>query len=171
MPAWRKILLTNNDQSLITATALDFSVFDELTAKFEAIYTQYSLVPVEGKYVKLKHTNRGRPRLINREVCLGLVLVWSRTRESFSFLQLIFGLSRTGIEVYLRFGKKLLIKLLFVDINSKIGMLSRSRVEACKDAFEDRLPLLEDVILSMDDLRLCADAPDNFVEQNNYYNG
>jgi len=54
--------------------------------------------------VKLKDAS-GRSRFINGEDCLGLVLVWSRTRGSLAFLQLIFGLSRTGIEVYFRFRK------------------------------------------------------------------
>ena len=79
-------------------------MFGELKGRFEPTYSKYSLVPIRGKYVKLKDTS-GRRRLINREDCLGLVLVWSRTRGSLAFLQFLFGLSRTGIEVYLRFGK------------------------------------------------------------------
>jgi len=81
--------------------------------------------------VKLKDPS-GRRRLINGEDCLGLVLVWSRTRGSLAFLQLTFGLSKTGIEVYLRLGKRLLAKLLSRDINSKLGMPTRMRVEAYK---------------------------------------
>ena len=75
---------------------------------------------------------------VERKVRLGLVLVWSRTRGSLAFLQLIFGLSRTGIEVYLRFGKRLLVKLLSRDINSKLGMPTRMRVEAYKEAVIQR---------------------------------
>jgi len=131
MSAWRKILSSGNDQSLITTTGLDFSVFGELKGRFEPMYSKYSLVPVGGKCVKLKDTS-GRRRLINGEDCLGLVLVWSRTRGNLAFLQLIFRLSRTGIEVYLRFGKGMLVKLLSRDINSKLGMPTRMRVEAYK---------------------------------------
>ena len=97
MSAWKKILSSGNDQSLITTTGLDFNVFKELKQRFEPEYSRYSLVPIEGKYVKVKDKS-GRRRLINGEDCLGLVLVWSRTRGSLAFLQVIFGLSRTGVE-------------------------------------------------------------------------
>jgi len=101
------------------------------------MYSKYSLVLVWGKYVKLKDAS-GRRRLINGEDNLELVLVWSRTRGSLAFLQLIFGFSRAGIEVYLRFGKRLLVKLLSRDINSKLGMPTRMRVEAYKEAVIQR---------------------------------
>ena len=54
MSAWRRILASGNDQSLITTTGLDFSVFGELKGRFEPMYSQYSSVPVDGKYVKRK---------------------------------------------------------------------------------------------------------------------
>ncbi len=73
--------------------------------------------------------------------------------------------------MYLRFGKRLLIKLLSVDINSKIGMPLTIRVETYKEAVKERHRVSEDIWLSMDGLRLCADVPGNFVEQNNYFNG
>ena len=78
--------------------------------RFELTYNQYSVVPVDGKYVKRKATS-GRRRLMKGEDCLGLVLVWTRTRGSLTLLQVVFGMLRTGIEDYLRFGKRILIKL------------------------------------------------------------
>jgi len=60
MSAWRRILASGNDQSLITTTGLDFSVFGELKGRFESMYSQYSLVPVDGKYVKRKDTSGRR---------------------------------------------------------------------------------------------------------------
>lgn len=50
-------------------------------------------------------------------------------------------------------------------------MPSRSRVEAYKQAVRDKHPALEDVGLSMDGLRLSSEAPGNYVDQSNYYNG
>ena len=76
-----------------------------------------------------------------------------------------------GVEVYLRFGKRLLIKLLSRDVNSKIGVPSRCRVEAYKEAVRGKHPALEGVGLSIDGLRLSSEAPGSFVAQNNYYNG
>ena len=52
--AWRRNLSSGNDQSLITTTGLDFSVFGELKGRFEAMYSKYSLVS-------------GRRRLINNK--------------------------------------------------------------------------------------------------------
>ena len=167
--AWRRILVSGNDQSLITITGLDFSVFGALMERFEPMYSQYSVAPVDGKYVKVKDKS-GRRRLMKGEDCLGLVLVWTRTRGSLTLLQVIFGLSRTGVEVYLRFGKRLLIKLLSRDVNSKIGTPNRCRVESYMEAVREMHPALEGVGLSMDGLRLSSEAPGSFVAQNNYYN-
>jgi len=64
----------------------------------------------------------------------------------------------------------MLIKLLSRDVNSKIGMSTRCRVEAYKEGVRERHPALEDVGLSMDGLRLSAEAPGN-VDQSNYHNG
>ena len=63
------------------------------------------------------------------------------------------------------------MKLLSRDNNSKLGMTIRMRVEAYKEAVRERHPALEDVDLSVDGLRLSADAPGSFLERNNYYNG
>jgi len=60
------------------------------------------------------------------------------------------------------------VKLLSRDIKGKLGMPTKMRVEAYKEAVRERHLALEDVGLSMDGLRLSADG---FVEQNNYYNG
>ena len=57
------------------------------------------------------------------------------------------------------------------DVNSKIGVPSRSRIEVYKEVIKQRHPALEDVGLSMDGLRLASEAPGSFVVQNNYYNG
>jgi len=54
------------------------------------------------------------------------------------FLQVVFGLLRTGIENYLRFGKRILIKVLSRDINSKIGTPSKCRVEPYKQAVREK---------------------------------
>ena len=76
MSVWRRILTSGNDQSLITTTGLDLSVFGEFKVRFEAMYSKYSLVPVRGKYAKLKGT-RWRRRLINgedlRRVSVGVI--------------------------------------------------------------------------------------------------
>ena len=50
-------------------------------------------------------------------------------------LQVVIGLSRTGIENCLRFGKR---KVLSRDINSKIGNPSRCRVEPYKQAVREK---------------------------------
>ena len=61
--------------------------------------------------------------------------------------------------------------MLFCDVNSKIGVPSRSRIEVYKEAVKEKHPALEDVGLSMDGLRLSSETPGSFVGQNNYYNG
>ena len=46
----------------------------------------------------------GQKRTVLPEDCLGLVLVWMRTRGALNVLQLVFGLPYSNLSVYLRFG-------------------------------------------------------------------
>jgi hypothetical protein len=44
--------------------------------------------------------------------CLALILAWTRTRGSLAVLQIIFGVTASGLSLWLRFGRKMLIQAL-----------------------------------------------------------
>ena len=98
--AWRALFYSFNNQALITVTGLDHATFQYLLSEFEPIFNAYT--PFGSTIIK--KSTRGRKRRITAVDCLGLVLVWTRTRGSVMSLQLHFGLSMTNLTMYLRFG-------------------------------------------------------------------
>ena len=109
---WRKIYQSKNNQSFVTLTGFDWPSFHALVPEFETHYTSTSpTVDANGKYVKI-NPRRGRNRYLQPEDCLGLVMMWTRTRGSLSNLQVIFGISFTTCSDYLKFGVRILLKVL-----------------------------------------------------------
>ena len=59
---------------------------------------------VEFEYIQ------GQRRAVQPEDCLGLVLVWMRTRGTLNVLQLVFGLTYSHLSVFLRFGMRIIVE-------------------------------------------------------------
>ena len=87
----------------------DAMSFDRILEKFGLMYSGYTPFDPCGMIVEFVYT-RGRKRIFQPEDCLGLVLMWTRTRGSLSVLQLVFGLTYTNLCVYLRFGIRIFVK-------------------------------------------------------------
>lgn len=169
--AWRILFQSGNDHALITLTGLDRTSFNWLHSLFTPVYNEYSpLVSPDGTIVKLKNTN-GKPRLINGRDCLALYLAWTRTRGSCYVLQMLFGMTATCVSVYLRFGRRILIKVLQSQDNSAIRLPTEQQVEEYKTAIKERHPLLENVWCTMDGLKVLLQRARNNKIQNMYYNG
>ena len=77
--AWRKLYEANNDQGMITLTGFDCDSFASLCAIFAPVFDSYTPFVPSGtscfEHEKIK--NKGRPRTISPEDCLGLVLAWT----------------------------------------------------------------------------------------------
>jgi DDE superfamily endonuclease len=169
--AWKQLLSSSNNQGMITMTGLDINTFNWLTALFKPIHDEYSpFVSADGRIKKITK-NRGRPRLLSAEDCLGLCLAWTRTRGSVMVLQMIFGLTRTPIGMYLRFGRRILIKVLQGNSESSIRIPSDDNIRQYCEAIQERHPVLDNVWSTMDGLKLKLQAAANNTIQNNYYNG
>ncbi len=108
---WRRVFYSNSDQALITLTGVDFNTFNFLHERFETWYKQYTPFTQNG-CIRLKKNPAGRPRLLMSFDCLGLILAWTWTRGSNMVLQLIFGMSMTGILDYLCFCMHVLVRVL-----------------------------------------------------------
>jgi hypothetical protein len=87
----------------------DSESFDRLLDKFAPEFNGHTPFDESGSIVEFKYT-RGRKREVQPADCLGLVLVWTRTRGPLNVLQLVFGLTYSNLSVYLRFGIRLVVE-------------------------------------------------------------
>ncbi len=98
--------------------------------------------------VEFEYT-RGRKRIVQPADCLGLVLVWTRTRGSLNVLQLVFGLTLTNLSVYLRFGIRLMVETFKNDLLARVDIPCNEDIESFKVAFAERHPLLNNCWATM----------------------
>jgi DDE superfamily endonuclease len=169
--AWRALGGSGNDLALITLTGLDFSVFNWLEQKFTPIHNQYSpFISPNGEIVEI-NPNQGQHCMLSGRDCLGLYLAWTQTRGSNMLLQIIFGLTGTPISMYIRFARRILIKVLQAEDDAAIKLPSDKKVEEYKAAIANRHPLLQNVWCSMDGLKLRLHRPADGITQNMFYNG
>ncbi len=108
---WQKLLASKNDQAYITMPGFDCKSFDKVLEKFAPMYPGHTPFDESGMIVEFKYT-QGRKGEVQPEDCLGLVLVWTRTRGLLNVIQLVFGLTYSNLSVYLRFGTRLIIETL-----------------------------------------------------------
>ena len=142
--AWRTVLLSQNDQSLITLTGLDFQTFGWLAGKFGLLFDTHSpFVDPNGNVVPLRpNIVSGRPRMITAKDCLGLCLAWTRTRGSSMVLQIIFGMTGTSVSMYLRFGRRILVRVLQNEADCAIRIPDVTKIRMFQDCIKERHPAL-----------------------------
>jgi hypothetical protein len=110
-------------------------------------------------------------RLVQPADCLGLVLVWTRTRGLLNVLQLVFGLTYSNLSVYLRFGIRLMVETFKNDPLARVAIPSGEDIESFKAVFAERHPLLTDCWATMDGLKLYLQSSGNSDIQERFYNG
>jgi hypothetical protein len=103
------MLKSRNNQAYITMMGFDCKMFGKILDKFGPIFSSRTPFDESGFIVPFKYIS-GRKRTVQPEDCLGLVLVWTRTRGSLNVLQLVFGLTYTNLSVYLRFKIRLIVE-------------------------------------------------------------
>jgi hypothetical protein len=96
------------DDALITTTGFNYATFNQLLDLFAPVFLRYTLHVLSGSNIMQLPNHlrrRGRCRTISPIIALALVLVWTRTRGSYTTLQLIFGMTASSISRWLRFCK------------------------------------------------------------------
>jgi DDE superfamily endonuclease len=170
--AWRVLFTSGNNQALITLTGLNFETFGWLLERFEPIYESHSpFISHTGRIVPIQNPGRGRKRLMAAEDCLGLVLAWTRTRGTNMVLQLIFGMTGTPVSMYLRFARRVLIRVLVQEPDSAIRIPDNDTIVKYQEAVKERHPALQNVWCTMDGLKILLQQSGDTTIQNNYYNG
>ena len=156
--------MSQNDQALITLTGFDVKSFHFLLIKFAPTFDGWT--PHVDTTITQITTTRGRRRMIRPEDCLGLLLAWSRTRGSMMVLQLIFGMTMTNLSVYLRFARRIIIKVLRNDPMAAIRLPSSDKIEVYKHAIQERHQRLENVWCTIDGLKLkLQQAPGQCIQE------
>jgi hypothetical protein len=148
----------------------DCESFDPILEKFGPMYTGHTPFDESGMIVEFEYVS-GRKRKVPPADCLGLVLVWTRTRGPLNVLQLVFGLTYTNLSVYLRFGIRLIVETFRHDPIAGVRIPTAERIKTFKDAFAARHPQLNDCWATMDGLKLYLQASGNAEIQERYYNG
>ena len=113
------------DQSLITACGLDHRAYRQLLRLFEPMYSRYSPYSCDGR-IRLIPITRvgGRPRSTDAKKCLGFHLMWMRSRGLESFLCIIFGITGSVCSLFIRFARRILIRVLSRDTRAAVRLPS-----------------------------------------------
>jgi hypothetical protein len=127
--------------------------FSKILEKFAPMFSRHTPFDKSGMIVEFKYTCR-RKRKVQPKDCLGLLLVWVRTRGSLNVLQLVFSLTYTNLSVNLRIGIRLFVKTFSNDPLARVAIPSVDKIESSEAAFAERHPLLNNCWAMMDGLKL-----------------
>jgi hypothetical protein len=114
---------------------------------------------------------RGRPRLLSSIQSLGLALTWTRTQGSYAVLQVIFGLTPGQLSLWLRFSRRLLVKVLKDDPLAKVTIPTDLEIRDFEVAIASKYPALTNCWGAMDGLKLRLERAGDQRIQNMFYNG
>ena len=115
--SFRYLYLSGNNQALINATGHDHASFNKLLKLFEKTYLYWTWdrkrLIICRKVLDINGYPCGRHRDLSPIGCLGLVLMWYRTRGSCArSLSLMFGQTSTVLYTWLNFGRRVLLHVL-----------------------------------------------------------
>jgi DDE superfamily endonuclease len=173
---WQKVFDSQDDGSLITVTGFDFNAFKVLLSLFRPWFDGYT--PWTGfqdgftyKKVSINEKYKGKARIITAESCLGLVLAWFRFRGAEYILQGWFGFTGCHTNVWLRFGRRMLLKCLISHPLAKVQMPTAENIEKLKAIVQSRHSSLKNVYCTCDGLKLRFQSQRGLDEQSMFYNG
>ena len=175
--AWRYLYDSGDDGALITVTGFDHATFSYILSRFEPYYNSYTpwVKNNDGfsfKKVDLnKSKGRGRKRMVTCTACLGLVLAWFRFRGSEFILQGWFGFTGSQLNVWLRFGRRMLLKAMSDMEECVVRFPDDATIAMMKEAVAARHKTLRDVYCFADGLKIHFESCHGLSEQSMYYNG
>ena len=161
---WRqKLYDSGDDGALITITGFDHETFAVMLKLklYEPWFESYS--PWTGdsdgstfwRLKKPSSQSNGPKRIITCAASLGLTLAWFRFRGAEFILQGWFGFTGTHSNVWLRFGRRMLLKALKKHPLAKVKISSnQEKILTLKGMCAARHPALEDVYCFADGLLL-----------------
>jgi len=169
MSAFSTMFGSGCERSLVTFCGLNHHGFDELMKLFQPVYDTHTPYSSDGRIARL--TGVGRPRSMTASHCLGLCLAWMRCTGSSHNLCAIFGITGSVCSLYLRFGRRILVRVLRRDARAAVQMPNNDEIQSFKEAFQKRHNLLADVYCVCDGLKLKLQQAGNVKIQTKFYNG
>ena len=167
---------SKNDQALANATGHDFNSFDNLLRLFAPVYNlntyDEQLRVIRPKILDAEGNRKGRPRDLPACGCLGLILMWYRTKGSCArTLAVMFGQTSTPMYKWLKFGRRVLLHVLSRTPEAQVKLPIPEEVASFKEAVADKYPFCPDVWGTADGLKLLIEPPGSYDRQLRYYNG
>jgi len=173
MSAFSVLYGSGSDQALLTLCGFDHRSMQFLHDLFHPMYHRYSPYSSNG-YLRLIPTRpkkKGRPQSMTSVQCLALTLTWYRTRGSTMVLCALFGITASVCSLFLRFGRRLLIRVLVKTDEACIRMPTDAEIQSYNAAISAKYSLLPDVYAVADGLKLYLQQSSNAMIQNIFYNG
>ena len=163
---WKRLYLSGDRDSMVTATGFDIIVFNELLALFEPVYHSSS------PYDYALSAQSGR-RYFDAAACLGLTLQFLRSQSEQHLLSQVFGGTPSVISTYLSFGLNILHHNVLPNISDcRIAWPNKEKLKEYANlvhAYEPNLPY--GAVGFVDGLNLLIFNPLDPDTQNAYYNG
>jgi hypothetical protein len=163
-----KVYLSKDNAGLVSLCGLDLASFEELLAPFSLIYNKFSPVP---NNIKEKTAKNGRRRSLPPESALGLTLSSLRTRGGNRTLCFLYAIVPASCSTWLRFGKRVLLKVLLRMDDIAVRMPTQLEVERYRGMISSKYPSLQYCWGAMDGLKLHIEASSDDSKQAMYYNG
>lgn len=156
---WQRVLEYGNDQAMITR--FDHASFNALHELFHPIFRTHSPYAEDGIIRQLRPESMfrpGRPRSLNSEACLGLILVYGRTTCYTFVLSALFGLTHTPVSMWLKFGRRVLLFCIKNHAAARVRMPTPEKVAEYKAMIRNLYPRLRHVYSVADGLKIRIDA-------------
>jgi hypothetical protein len=167
-----EVLFTSgHDNALVTLCGFDHTSFESLHAPFRILFDDHSPYCNRGRSIRQHNKLKGGRRLITSRQCLALVLAWTRTRGSLAVLQIIFGLTAGHLSLWMRFGRRLLLRVLQEDPNGAVVMPDHDEIDRFVLSINEKYPALYNCWGAMDGLKLCVEKAGDYQIQNLFFNG
>jgi DDE superfamily endonuclease len=169
--AFARLFGSNQDDALVTLCGFDHRSFHALNILFAPLYDSHSPYVYRGRVIVKHDQKKGGRRLLTSSHCLALVLAWTRTRGSLAVLQIIFGVSASSLSLWLRFGRRMLIKALRDNTHAVVAMPTQEELASFVGAVTAKYPALTNCWGAMDGLKIRLERSGNPQVQNLFYNG
>ena len=108
--------------------------------------------------------------MLNEYSCLGLVLTWLRSRGPLRLLSFMFGLVPSTTNVWLRFGKRILVRVLMDNKYAKVEMPTTDEIYKFAMMIESKHPDLKFVWGAIDGMHVDLQIRGDHDLQRLYYN-
>jgi len=169
-PFWQ---IYNSGQmlALITRCGFNHPFFNELLLLFTPYFDSCTPYGDGSCIVKKQRPKGGRKRTVSAVSCLALVLAWTRTRGSNMILQIVFGLTSSPLDLWLRFGRRICVKVLNNNDLAAVKMPTDAKLEEFSVIVEEKYPLLKKTWGATDGLKIRLQSPTDEIKQSLFYNG